>query len=342
MFKKALKVVLKTVLPLGFGIALVVYLFTSMEPEVKKAFYKALSEANYGWIILSIALSVLALFSRAYRWNYMLAPLGFKTSLWNRYHSMMIGYLMNLTIPRAGEAMRSAMLYRSEGVPFSKSFGTIVAERVFDVVMLMSVTALAAFFSADDFWKLKTMIQNSFGSEEQRASASFWFYVVFALLVVFGIAVLVVFPVVRKKIFGFVTGIVQGVFAVFKTKNPLAFLGHTLFIWVMYVTYFSICFFALDETSHVPFSGMLLAFVAGSVGISLTNGGLGVFPLVVGMVIEYFLIDTLGSAEAKGIGWALAMIIWSSQTILIIALGLLSFVLLPKNFVQDGVSRSVE
>lgn len=204
--------------------------------------------------------------------------------------------------------------------------------------MLLGVTSLTAFVGADDFWKLKTLIQQSFGSAEQRESASFWFYIIFGVLLLALLTVLIVLPAIRKKIIGFVKGIVQGVFSIFRTKNPFLFLGHTLFIWVMYITYFCVCFFALDETSSVPFAGMLLAFVAGSVGISLTNGGLGVFPLVVGLVIEYFLIDSLGASEAKGIGWALAMIIWSSQTIMMIALGLLSFVLLPKNYTQDVVS----
>ena len=117
--------------------------------------------------------------------------------------------------------------------------------------------------------------------------------------------------------------------SVFKTKNPFGFIGHTLIIWVLYVVYFAICFFALDETSDVPYTGMLIAFLAGSLGITLTNGGIGIFPLVVGLVVEYYLKDQYGD-QAWGIGCALGTIIWASQTLLIIVLGMLSFFLLPK------------
>lgn len=337
--KKTAGILLKTVLPLALGVYLIWFFFDSMEPAVKAAFYKALREANYFWIFLSLLLSFFALLSRAYRWKYLLEPMGYKTPFWNRYHAIMIGYIVNLTIPRAGEASRAAMLYRSDGVPFSKSFGTILAERVFDLIMLLSVALLASVIGAGDFWKIKGLIEANFSADPDSASKLQlvkWIIVGFFLLA-FGMVFLV--KKIRDKVFGFVKGLFAGVLSVFKTKYPFSFIGHTLFIWIMYVVYFAICFFALPETSEVPPTGMLLAFLAGSLGITLTNGGIGVFPLVVGLVIEYYLKDQYGD-QAVGIGRALGAIIWSSQTLLLIILGLLSFVLLPKNYSKDGEIRT--
>lgn len=337
--KKVLGILLKTVLPLALGIYLIWYFFDSMQPEVRKAFYKALRQADYFWVFLSLLLSFFALLSRAYRWKYLLEPMGYKTSLWNRYHAIMIGYIVNLTIPRAGEASRAAMLYRSDGVPFSKSFGTILAERMFDLIMLLSVALLASVIGAGDFWKIKELVEANFSSSPE--SASKFQLVKWILFGIFLAAVAVVFLVqsIRNKVIAFIKGLFSGVLSVFKTKNPFGFIGHTLFIWVLYVVYFAICFFALEETSNVPYTGMLIAFLAGSLGITLTNGGIGIFPLVVGLVVEYYLKGQYGD-QAWGIGCALGAIIWSSQTLLIIVLGALSFFLLPKNYSKDGEVRA--
>ena len=336
--KKTAGILLKTVLPLALGVYLIWYFFTSMEPAAKVTFYKALREANYFWIFLSLLLSFCALLSRAYRWKYLLEPMGYKTPFWNRYHAIMIGYIVNLTIPRAGEASRAAMLYRSDGVPFAKSFGTILAERVFDLIMLLAVALLASVIGAGDFWKIKELIQE-IGSDPESASKVQivkWIIVgIFALI----FAVVFLVKKIRQKLIGFIKGLVNGVLSVFKTKHPIAFIGHTLFIWILYIVYFAICFFALDETSHVPPTGMLLAFLAGSLGITLTNGGLGIFPIVVGLVIDYYLETQYGD-RFSGIGGALGMIIWSSQTLLIIVLGVISFFLLPKNYSKDGEIRT--
>ena len=153
MTKKTILTILKTVLPLLLGVYLIWVFFANMSEDSKKLFYTAIYEANYFWIVLSLALGVIAYFSRAYRWKYVLEPLGYETSFWNRYHAVMIGYIVNLTIPRAGEASRSAMLYRSDGVPFSSSFGTIIAERAVDLVMLASIALLTAVLGYNDFMR---------------------------------------------------------------------------------------------------------------------------------------------------------------------------------------------
>lgn len=332
--KKVLGILLKTLVPLALGIYLFWFFFQSMDEETKNQFYHALKTADYFWIIASMLLSVLALFSRAYRWKYLLEPLGYKTSFWNRYHALMVGYVMNLTIPRAGEATRSLMLQRSDNVPFASSFGTIVAERVFDVLMLGLVALTAFLLASDDFLYFKKIIQEKYGSPESTGFP--WFKVIAGCLLAGLMVVLILVKSLRSKISSFVLKMIQGVFGIFKTKHPLSFIGHTLFIWALYLIYFWICFFALPETSQLGLKPVLLGFVAGSLGISLTNGGIGVFPLLVGAVISYYL----NVENGQGVGVAIGMLIWSSQTVLIILLGVTSFFLLPKNYSKDDTSQT--
>ena len=329
---------LKITLPLLLGIYLIWYFFNNMDEKAKNYFFFAIKNANYSWIVVSIILSFLAFLSRAYRWKYMLEPLGYKTSLWNRYHSLMIGYIINLTIPRAGEASRTAMLFRSEGVPFSKSFGTIIAERAVDFVMLLILSAITALIGFQDFKAIFSEIQNTF-TPTSSTKDGIPIKLIIEIILVVGIIVGILFirkkPELRKKIIDFIKDIFAGLTSILKSKNPSGFILHTFFIWVSYITYFGVCFYSLEETKDFPISGILLGFIAGSLGIMFTNGGIGTFPLLVGLVVNFVMKDKTPNALA--IGNAIGMIIWASQTILLIILGLISFILLPKNHSKENV-----
>lgn len=333
--------ILKIVLPLAFGSFVMYSIFAKMGTTEKEIFYQAIDKADYTWIILSVILSFFAFVSRAYRWKYMLEPIGYNTSFWNRYHSMMIGYILNLTIPRSGEAARSAMLYRSEGVPFTKSFGTIIAERAVDFVMLLLVAGLTALLGMDNFFKIFHEISLKFGGKPSTDPNAFpWKMVIYGIIGIgcIGLLALMRFkPTLRQKVIGFAKDIFEGLLSIFKTKNPTGYILHTLFIWVAYIAYFGIAFFSLEETKDFPFSGILLGFIAGSLGIIFTNGGLGVFPLLIGLVVELILHDKIPNALA--IGNALGMIIWASQTISLVILGLISFIFLPKNYTKEDVKN---
>lgn len=340
MTKKAILTIVKTVLPLLLGVYLIWVFFANMAEDPKKlaAFYKAIHEANYWWIVLALILGFVAYVSRAYRWKYVLEPLGYKTSFWNRYHAVMIGYLINLTIPRAGEASRSAMLYRSDGVPFSTSFGTIIAERAVDLIMLGSFAFLTAVLGYNDFFEIKAQIIEKFGGGSASQTNGFpWKYVIFGVFILAIVAVgyLVVFKLkFRQKLISFVKDVFAGLFSIFKAKQPLAYIFHTLLIWGCYVIMFALPFQALHETADIPFQGILLGFIAGSLGITFTNGGIGTYPLLVGLVVAFYISKT-SDVDGTGVGNALGMLVWVTQTFLMIILGLISLVLLPKNYTQD-------
>ncbi len=323
--------ILKVIIPLLIGVYLMWYFWDAMTDKDRASFFRALKTANYFWFVLSLFLSFLSHLSRAIRWKYMLEPIGYKTTLFNRYNALMIGYIMNLLIPRAGEASRAGVLFQTEGVPFTKSLGTIIAERVFDVLMLGVIVLLALFFSYDDLMEL--LANNSIGTSSQNNGGNAFVVLgsIFVFFIIVSVLVWKFIPTIATKFVTLFKEIIAGVFSVFKSKNPLAFILHTLFIWGAYILFFSLCFYSLDETKSIPFGGILIGFIAGTLGIMFTNGGMGAYPLLVGIVIAHYLSGTLGSDEATGVGNALGMMIWASQTVMMIVLGLISLLAVQRS-----------
>lgn len=340
MFKNRLFKILKTVLPLLLGVYLIWHSFSSLSEQDEIQFYKAIKEANYFWIITALIFSVVALFSRAHRWKYALEPIGHKTNFWHRYHAIMIGYLINYTIPRAGEASRAAMLYKSDEIPFTTSFGTIIAERAVDFIVLASLGLLTAFLSYDDFFELIGQIKEfDFGStKEDHSSPIPWKTIIGSILITsffIGLFLFLKSKKLRAKTIQFGKEVISGLFSIFKLDNPKGYLLNTIIIWVSYLLMFALPFYCLEETSNFPLSGILLGFIAGSIGIILTNGGIGTYPILVGIVVAFY-IGKDHPEHAFAIGTALGWIIWLSQTLLMIILGLISLALIPNNFSKEN------
>ena len=119
-----IKKVLKIVLPLALGSFLVWYSLSDISLEILGNYFK---EAKYSFIFLGLFFGILSHLSRAYRWKFMLEPLGFKPKFINSILAVLVGYLVNLAIPRAGEISRATVMTNYEKIPFEKAFGTIVA-----------------------------------------------------------------------------------------------------------------------------------------------------------------------------------------------------------------------
>lgn len=333
--------IIKTFLPLAIGVYLVWLFFSGMSEEHIVSFKRALREANYLYIVISLILAWIALYSRAERWKYMLEPMGYTSPWKHRYHAVMIGYLVNFTIPRSGEPARSLMLQRSDNIPFSKSFGTIIAERAVDLIMLVSIVGITFLIGYDDLMTILTKVKTELGTTDAESASSItWIKYVILGAVVVGAIVIAFIESLRLKFVNFAKDVMKGVLAIFKCKNPWAFIGHTFVIWGCYVIEFIIPFYCWEETSSIPLSGMMIGFVAGSIGITFTNGGIGAYPLLVGLVVAFYL-QAFPASEAEGIGKALGMIVWTAQTLLMVVLGLISLVLLPKNYKTDaGINKN--
>jgi uncharacterized protein (TIRG00374 family) len=306
-----IKKVLKIIVPLILGGFLVWYSLSKISIDVLLGYFK---EANYSFIFLGLFFGILSHLSRAYRWKFMLEPLGFKPKFTNSVLAVLVGYLVNLALPRAGEVSRATVMANYEKIPFEKGFGTIVAERIADLIMMLSIVAITLFVQFDFIYNLLT---KNFNPTK-----------IIIFLAVLSIGFFVFSSFVKKaksgfllKIKTFVSGLIEGVTSIFKMKNKWAFIFHTLFIWVMYVAMFWATIPAI-EGLNVPFGGILIGFIAGGFSIAATNGGIGLYPIAVAGALALFDIPT---EPATAFGW----IMWTAQTAMIIVFGGLAFVLLP-------------
>jgi len=330
---------LKIIIPLGVGIYLLWYLYTAMDIPTKTVFFQAIKQANYYWILLSLVLGIFSHIIRAHRWKYMLEPMGYSSKLSHRFYAVMSGYLVNLIIPRAGEVSRAALLYRSDNIPFSKSFGTILAERIFDTIILGIVVFVALLLSFEDLNSIKALVISNAPEDGETQNAR-WILMSILFLFTIGVGLFIFLWLKRerfkKKVNAFIQELIKGFLAIFKSKKPYHFLFYTFLIWVLYISFFGVCFYAFDETKDFPLSGILIGFIAGTIGIAFTNGGIGAYPYLVGIVVSFYLGDSLTKVEhAEGIGKAVGIIIWLSQTIMVIVVGLISFMLLPKKYKKN-------
>ena len=306
-----IKKTLKIIIPLLFGGGLVWYLFTIIPPKTLLEYFK---NANYWWIALGLFFGILSHLSRAYRWKFMLEPLGYKPRFINSTLAVLIGYFVNLAIPRAGEVSRATVMTNYEGIPFEKGFGTIVAERIADLIMMFLIIGITLLIQFDFIIKLLTKNVDPIK-------------IGVILIVLVGVAFLF-YSYVRKstngiglKIKTFVKSLIEGVTSIFKMKNKWAFIFHTVFIWVMYILMFWATIPAINGL-EVPFGGILVGFIAGGFSIAATNGGIGLYPLAVAGAFTLFGVPEEPST-------AFGSVMWAAQTAMIIIFGGLSFLLLP-------------
>lgn len=334
--KKFLINTLKVGIPLLIGVYLVWYFYDIMDEDEKAALFQYVKSANYFWVILSLFLGLGSHMSRAIRWRYMVEPLGKQIGFWNSYHAIMVGYFVNLFIPRAGEATRAVVLSKTEKVPFSKLFGTIIAERVIDVVFLGVICLITIYFQYENLDLIKSRMgvlnDQLRGAQvvEEGVSIKMILLLVLGIGVVIGIILMVLKPDFRAKIITLLKGFLEGGLSIFKSKNPAAFILHSLFIWVLYISMFAICFLALPETSNMPIGGIFAGFVAGTIGFIIVQGGIGVYQALVGLIITTYLFPEFDK-PIHSVGLALGWIIWLSQNLMVLILGLISYLLNIKN-----------
>ena len=333
MLKAKLSSFLKLVFSIGLGVYLTWFFFENMSKKDIDIFKSAILNSNLWYIGFSLVLALVSYISRAYRWGLTLHPLGHKSSFWNQYHSLMIGYLVNMTIPRAGEFSRAVMLKRSDNIPIAASFGTIVMERLVDMLILLTITLCTIFSRREEALSIVSDLKIAFlGKGEAQASGNSN-----SLLLLFGslVLVLLLWVVLRKKTrmkaIEFIRSLKAGVLSIFKVKRSGAYLFHTFLIWGAYLVMFALPFWALQETANVPIPGMFLAFIFGAIGISFTNGGMGAYPLLIGITTAYYLKE-MGVDDSLAIGNAIGMVIWATQTLFLILLGLISLVLMPRKY----------
>jgi len=314
---KKVRKTLFIVIPILLGIFLILNFLSRLTPQDKTAIIEAFKSANYWWVGLSLFFGILSHLSRAYRWQFILNPIGYHPKFANTIMTVLVAYLLNLLIPRSGEIARATAISKYEDIPFEKAFGTILAERVADVLMLLIIIGIAFFSQAE-------LLSNYLFTKSNSA-----YFKMGGILILLSLLAFLFYLFVKKstipffvKIKAFINGLIEGVNSIFKMKKKWIFIFHTFFIWIMYLLMFYVVTFALPETSHLPFSAIIVGFVIGGISMALTNGGLGIYPISVASVLVLYHVNL---NPARAFGW----IMWTAQTLMVLLFGGLSLLFLP-------------
>lgn len=293
MSKKILNIV-KYLFFLGLGIGL---LWWQIKKVPLEKIGEAFREVNYFWIFISLLFSALSIASRTIRWQLLIKSSGHKTRFMNVFMSCFILYFVNLLIPRAGEVARCTVVSSTEKVPFAKLVGTMVVERLADMIMLVLIAIVVVPLFLGDFVSI-------FASNEELSSN---FSRLFStrnilMLVTVGLGSLIVFIYFMKrlqksnskfalKIKDIWKTIKSGIFSISRMKNKWAFIGHTLFIFLMWLAMLFVVFLAYEPTSKLSVgAGIVTFFMGGLAMLAPINGGIGAW--------HYMVIISLTGAYA--------------------------------------------
>gem|GEM_PF-8631 len=280
------------------------------------------------WLLLPVCVALmLSHFFRAVRWKILMEPLGYNPSTFNTFAAVMIGYLVNSAVPRLGEVVKCTILSRYEKVRADRLIGTIVMERAVDVICLLIIFIAALLFQGHiigDFVQslLRQFFFNKSGELSTTKIAIYLGILIFLVVVAYFMLRRFRHSAAVKKVKDIFLGIWHGLQSIRFVKNKGWFIIHTILIWSLYLVSTTIGVYALEETSILGIGGALTELAVGSVGMILTPGGIGAYPLLVAQVVGLYGLDktTIGNA----LGWLL----WSVQTAIVIIGGVVMLLLL--------------
>ncbi len=285
-------------------------------------------KVNYWWILLSLTFGLLSHISRTMRWNLLIQPLGKQPRFANTFLAVMVGYFANLALPRMGEISRCGIISRYEKLSFTQVLGTVVLERILDILMLLVflfITLFTQFNVIADFFSNNPSVSNKLSTV---FASSYTLYVIISFVLIF---LLLKKHFKETKLFNKINKVTSNFADGFKTvknlKNKWSFIAHTIFIWIMYYLMIYVCFFAFGFTSNLPAIAGLTVFVMGSLGmVAPVQGGIGAWHF---MVIGTLMIYLPNIVNIKNLAGSFALVVHGSQTLMIIVMGTLSVIALP-------------
>ncbi len=311
---------------MGIGIYLTWFFYSGLTQEEKDAIPVAFANANYFWIFLSLFTAWLGHVSRAYRWKFLMEPLGYKPKLSSMYHATMIGYVLNFTIPRSGEIARPGFLAKKENLPFDKVFGTVVAERIIDVIMLLLIMGGTSLLVGQD-------VIDEFTKSEKDAGPPYLFYAILAIGFI-GFMAFVVSKKIRSFFIDKIKGMWEGVRTIFTMKKRIPFILHTLFIWFTYVMLMWLMAQGVDGMEDIGIKELFVGFVVGAIAIGITPGGIGLYPIFITAALVYFGYD-------KDLASSFSIMAWVLTTILLVVLGIYSLYAIKIKFSNSEVEEQL-
>ena len=302
-------------IPIVLGVLIIIYQYNKFTDAQIEEIVGYFENANYYYVILSVFVGFLGNTLRAYRWKYMLDHLGYQSTFANNFMAVNIGYLLNLTVPKSGEISRAVIVKKYNDIPFDKGFGTIVAERIIDIFFLLFFMLLAVVLQYNI---VKAFILDKIPTQLLALLFIGGTASLIALILVYKYSKIKLVLVIKEKI----SGLKEGLLSVVHMEKKGAYFFQTILIWGSYVITYFIATKVIPETSTLTIGAIMTSFVVGSIAIAFTNSGFGAYPFLTSKILLFYAI-------AEPAGTAFGWIIWTSQMLLIIFLGVLSFIMLP-------------
>jgi glycosyltransferase 2 family protein len=328
MLRKRILTFLQISLFLSMGLLLVWWMARKITPQQWIQIEVSLDNANFWLLIPVFGVLILSHFLRALRWKILMEPLGFHPSSFNVFNAVMVGYMANLAVPRLGEVLKCTLLARYEKVAPDKLIGTIVAERAVDVVCLLATFVITILLQVDVVGNFALSLVNSIS---QSGSKNFSWPRLFLLLAIIVVIALIVFVIYQRmkhlvfvqKIRNVINGIWSGLISIRYIKNRGLFIFYSIGIWTLYFLGCRIGFYALQEVDHLGIKEAFSVLSFGSIGmLAPTQGGIGAYQFIVQQILMLYGIT---EAIAFAFGW----ILWIAQTMVLLAGGLFSLLILP-------------
>lgn len=319
---KSYKTIFRFAILLAIGIVLLLLAFRGQDLD---SLVNDLKKADYGWVMVSVLAGFLAHGMRAVRWKMMISSLGHGSpSLITTFQAVMIGYLANLVFPRMGEVSRCGVINKTDGIPLVKLIGTVIAERITDLLFLTILIALVIFFQ---FKLISGFIYNNILIKLTGRTGDIVFLLFALFILILGLFLLYI--LIKRKKWGITARLYflfnemkTGILSVKNLEDKPGFIFSSIMIWFFYWLSGYLCFFALESTSGLgPMTG-LAALVFGSLAMTApVQGGIGAFHWMTSEALKIYDIH-------KSDGLAYALLTHTSQTLLVIFAGALSLFLL--------------
>ena len=308
---------LKTLLFASIGVSLLYFAFKGVD---LKAVGKEMGNAKLEWIGLSMLVGLGAVVSRGMRWKLVLDSMGYRSTSWRTSYAIGIGYLINMVFPRAGEVARATALRRSDKIPVDVLLGTIIVERLIDLIIVSILLGLTLILTYPELQKLLASTQGSQPAANEGGIPWLWIALSLILLATWFLRDRFFKTAPGQRVQSFLRGLSQGFTSIVRLDNPWAYLGHTVFIWASYFVMIYVCFFAMPATENIQIDQSLFVMMAASMGIVVpVPGGVGAYHYLVAKALE-----VLSVPYPEGL--AFATLVHASQTIMLMSTGVIGFI----------------
>lgn len=319
------KKILNTLKYLAFTLlGILLFWLVYRDQDFTKIWHTLTHDVNYSWVILALILGLFSHISRTLRWKIALEPLGENPRTINAFIAVMLSYFMNLLLPRAGELARCGMLSKYEKISFSKLFGTVITERIIDMIMLLFAFLIVLSLEFDkvvSFGKQNPAIVDN--AIKLVSSPLLW---IILILLVVGIVLYLRYNNKKKgknKLLEIVGQFTQGIKSVLSMRRYKAYIAHTFFIWTMYFLMLYMIFFSLEATRHLGILAALSTFVFASFGmLAPVQGGIGAWHFMAEKTLSVYGVE---SADGK----LFALLAHSSTNIMVLIFGVICIILIP-------------